>query len=246
MIEQPLVRVAILLGLLLCSLPVTNWFGRTVQTVVLGATGSVTAAVYVYHALVLPGTALHELSHLVSAWLLRVPTGRLSLTPLIDGPGTARFGSVQIAQVDPFRESLIGLAPLLSGVAAIIAVTSGPLGLPDLEMALCDPGSALQALLHAPDVGLWLYLLIAVGNTMLPSRADRRAWLVLPVMVAGLWGVLWLVGGGHVADPTVSWAWRAGEYIAGAMGLTLFVDLMLGGLIHLVMLPFQPANCSSQ
>ncbi|MFO7697948.1 MAG: hypothetical protein R6X16_12440 [Anaerolineae bacterium] len=239
MTGQPLVGAAILLVLLLLAVPVTRWFGRTVQSAVMMVTGSSTAALYVYHAMVLPGTALHELSHLLCAWLLRVPAGGLTLTPVIDGPGSARFGSVQIGRVDPLRESLIGLAPLISGVAMVIAIASQSLGVSPSGESWQGAATAFQSLAQAPDSGVWIYLLAAIGNTMLPSSADRRAWLALLIAALLVVGVLLLMGAGPVPSLVTQWMWRAGSYLAGALGLTLLVDLVVGALIRLLMLPFQ-------
>lgn len=239
MMQQPVVGAAILLGLFVLVVPVTRWFGRTVQTAVMLATGSATAALYVYHALVLPGTALHELSHLLSAWLLRVPVGRLTLIPVMEGPGTARFGSVQIAQVDPLRESLIGLAPLVTGVAVIVAIVSRSLGVAPSVAMWRTPVAAAGGLVSAPDSGVWVYLLAAIGNTMLPSASDRRAWLALAIAAVLAACLLLLLGRGEFPSMVVDWMWRVGGTLAGALGLTLLIDLVLGALIRLSMLPFQ-------
>ncbi|MHB1318643.1 MAG: hypothetical protein ACYCYF_08515 [Anaerolineae bacterium] len=239
--DQPLVGVAALLGLLVLAVPVTRWFGRTVQRAVMLFTGSATAALYVYHALVLPGTALHELSHVLCAWLLRVPVGRLTLFPVIEGPGTARFGSVQIAQVDPWRESLIGLAPLVTGVAAVIAIASRSLGVSPPHALWLSPAAVAGSLAQTPDSFFWVYLLAAIGNTMLPSASDRRAWLALLMVAAALVGALLLLGAGVITSMAVAWSWRVAGYLAGAVGLTLLIDLVLGALIHVTMLPFHRA-----
>jgi hypothetical protein len=238
-VEPSLLAALIPLGLAVLAIPVTRWFGRTVQGAVLSITGSATAALYVYHALVLPGTALHELTHLLCAWILRVPTGRVTLTPVVQSPGAAQFGSVQIAQVDPFRESLVGLAPLVSGVFAVIAIALGPLSLPALNTLLENPASAVMAALQARDSGLWVYLLAAIGNTMLPSAADRRAWLALLLVIVAATALLLLLGGGSIPEPALGWILRGAQFCGVAMALTLLVDVLLGALVRVLMLPFQ-------
>jgi hypothetical protein len=53
-----------------------------------------------------------------------------------------------------------------------------------------------------PDVLLWSYFLLAVSNTMLPSKSDRRAWF--PALIAFLFiylsSVLVVVG-----SPASTW-----------------------------------------
>jgi hypothetical protein len=233
------VSALIPLGLVILAIPATRWFGRSVQGAVLSITGSATAALYVYHALVLPGTALHELSHLFCAWILRVPTGRVTLTPVAQSAGTAQFGSVQIAQVDPVRESLIGLAPLVSGVLALIAIARGPLSLPTLGTLVENPASAVEAALQARDSGLWVYLLAAIGNTMLPSASDRRAWFALLLLAVAVTGLLFLLGGGRIPASAVEWVLRVAQYCGVAMALVLVVDIPLGALFRVLVLPFE-------
>lgn len=72
----------------------------------------------------LPGTAIHELSHLIVAEILRVPTGELSLTPTIakneSGQDEIRAGYLKIGKTDVFRRFLVGIAPLLLGLGALV------------------------------------------------------------------------------------------------------------------------------
>ena len=139
-----------LVAMLVLLVPTTRWFGTRVQRLVLVLTSNPVAAIYVHFFLLLPGTALHELSHWLVAKALGVGTGGLSLRPRAQRGSIIRFGAVQIRQTDALRESLIGLV------------------------------------LQVPDVGLWLYLLVAISNAMLPSASDRRAWRPLSVYFAAL------------------------------------------------------------
>ena len=76
-------------------------------------------AVLIITLILLPGTIIHELSHLVTAFILRVPTGKFSLIPEIEDSGGVLLGHVEIGNSDPFRQSLIGLAPTVIGVILI-------------------------------------------------------------------------------------------------------------------------------
>ena len=239
MTPQPLYSALASLSLGLAVTPITHWFACSVQEAVLRVTGSTEAAVYVYHALVLPGVALHELSHWVAALILRVPTGRVSLVPVPDGNGMARFGSVEIGRVDPLRESLVGLAPLVAGVTAVMAIVSGPLGLGQLPVAWADLATAGRRIFAAKDAALWLYLLTAIGNTMLPSSADRRRWTVLPPVALGAVCLALVAGGGRVPAYAVEWASRGLSYLALALGITAIVDLAAGGVVCLALRCFR-------
>lgn len=74
----------------------------------------------------LPGTAIHELSHLIAAEILRVPTGELSLTPSIEkneeGHEEIRAGYLKIGKTDVFRRFLVGIAPLILGLGGLVTL----------------------------------------------------------------------------------------------------------------------------
>jgi hypothetical protein len=143
-----------------------------------------------YQLLLVPGVALHELSHWIMAKLLFVHTGRFSLfePQTMQHRRVIRLGYVEIAQSDIWRTSLIGLAPLIGGIAVLSALatligidTTGPLQGQQFLTRL--PNSILSAFRN-PLAWVPMYLIFAVSNTMLPSREDRRPW-VLAVMVPG-------------------------------------------------------------
>ncbi|MBN1220358.1 MAG: hypothetical protein JXM69_15635 [Anaerolineae bacterium] len=160
--------------------PLKRWISSHVQGVAFLLTGSQKAAMWFFWVLFLPGTFLHELSHWLTAKLLRVKTGRFSLWPK-QRRGQLQMGAVQVEVADPFRHSLIGLAPLIFGSMAILIIGLGRLELADLGQALSSGdlevmGQALVKILSTPDVWLWLYLIFAISNAMLPSASDREAW----------------------------------------------------------------------
>lgn len=114
--------------------------------------------------LFLPGTIVHELSHLLVAGILMVPVGEIDLLPEVEGE-QVKLGSVQIGHTDPFRRMLIGVAPLILGLSAIIG------------MIYFNKDS----LLHFSP--LWLsaliiYLLFQITNTMFSSKKDLEGALV--------------------------------------------------------------------
>ena len=144
-------------------------------------TGSPQVAMWFFWVLFLPGTFLHEISHWVTAKLLVVKTGRFSVWPQVKKRGELQMGSLQVEVADPFRHSLIGLAPLIFGSIAVLLIGLGRLELGqvgeafstgDLEVVL----DMIARILTVPDVWLWVYLIFAISNAMLPSPSDRQAW----------------------------------------------------------------------
>jgi hypothetical protein len=192
-------------------------------------------ALVLYFVLVLPGIVVHELSHWLVAKLLRVRVSRLSLGPVRRGRGSrVSLGSVRVANVDPLRASLIGLAPLLGGTAVILFIGYWVLDIGDLGQAFAGRGvegllAGIRQLGRVPDFWLWLYFIFAVSNAMLPSESDMEA--VRPVLIfLGITMLVVLIATGVPALPP-----DAGEraialagYLAWAFGLTLAVDAVFG------------------
>ncbi|MEJ2759687.1 MAG: hypothetical protein P8046_14500 [Anaerolineales bacterium] len=191
------------------------WFGLTlavlawlqprlhteIQRIFLLITRSPKTAILLFALVFLPGVFLHELSHFLTAKLLRVPTGRFSVFPRELGNQRLQMGFVEVAVSDPVRESLIGAAPLLTGSAFVAYVGFSRLEVNTLvssaQLGLGEVIPAFFALFHQPDVWLWLYLALTVSSTMFPSASDRRPWLKVAIGLAIILGVLLVLGAGY-------------------------------------------------
>lgn len=174
---------------------------REIQVIILILTRSKALTIGLFSIIFLPGVVLHELSHYLMAKLLHVRTGRISLIPKPMPGGKLQMGYVETEATDVFRDSLIGLAPLLAGSIFVSYTGINQLRL-DVLWDVWQAGSmslfyqALQAIPTVKDFYLWLYLIFAVSSTMLPSEADSRAWLPLGIWVAGLLGLAVFAGAG--------------------------------------------------
>lgn len=193
-----LVFFAISLGLFWV---VQRWLHRELQAVFLLLTRHPSAAIGIFSLLFFPGVFLHETSHFIMARLLRVRTGKFSLIPQTTPQGTLRLGYVETARADWLRDTLIGMAPLLSGVAVTAWLGLDRLELLPVGAALLNSDwQALPGLLAqvagAPDFWLWFYLAITISSTMLPSAADRQAWLPLGLVLLVLLGLAVAAGAG--------------------------------------------------
>lgn len=210
---------------------------RHLQGMVLLLGGGEQAAVLALFVLLFPGIVLHELSHWLVARLLGVRTGPISIGLERKRGGLVCFGSVQIGRADAVRESLIGLAPLLVGTCLVLLVAHLGLGLrPDPSLPLSAWPARLLDSLAAPDAWLWVYLLFALANAMLPSVSDRRAWGTVALYLALMLALAYLL----VGIPRISADWlRRGTdlltYLAFAFSLTTLLD----GVVLLVLLLLQ-------
>jgi hypothetical protein len=224
------------LWLLLAFLPLLfleRWIHRHLQGVWLLLFRSEELALIVYSLILLPGVFLHEASHWLMATLLGVRAVGFSLVPTTMPDGTLRLGYVETERMDFVRETLVGAAPLIVGTGVVLWISYGRLNLGPVAVALGQGDvlalwQAWQAVMLAPDAGLWLYLTFAVSNSMLPSASDRRAWPVLALAVALVGGLLFYAGFGPslinaLAQP-VDAALRA---LAFAFSVTVGLNLLL-------------------
>jgi len=120
-----------------------------------------------------------------------VRTGQTSLIPKTLPNGRLQMGYVETVQTDFIRDSLIGIAPLVSGSLFIAYAGMNRLGLDTLLDVLANGQVGLfwKGLVLLPQVNdffLWFYLAFAVSSTMMPSESDRHAWLPLGLWTTGL------------------------------------------------------------
>lgn len=227
------------LGTLILLVLVQRWVHKHLHGAAYLITGQADMALLLYSLPLLPGVALHELSHALMAALLGVKTANLTLIPRRQADGHVRLGSVQVERVDAVRSSLIGLAPLLAGSVAIVLIIRYAFGVDTLADAVQrgDVGvllASLGGLLRAPDAWLWLYLLFSIANAMMPSPSDRETWppvilfslLLFSLAVAFGWNSA-IEGVGVVVDQIMRW-------LAAAFTITLIVDIPFVVVIFLI------------
>jgi hypothetical protein len=146
------------------------------------------------------------------------------------------MGAVRIGATDPFRESLIGFAPLLTGTCAVLYVASRRLGVEILSPpVISELPARVTQYLSARDAGVWIYLIFAISNAMLPSGSDRRPWGSL-LLYAGVIALLFYFVGGvtRVPEEMVGLGLALVRYLSWAFGLTLVVDLLVMLMLLLV------------
>lgn len=174
---------------------------REIQAVLILLTRNVQLTIGLFSFLFFPGVFLHELSHFLMAKILRVRTGKISLIPRTLPDGRLQMGYVETVSTDIVRDSLIGLAPLITGTLFVAYAGMYRLQLQTLwdvlrngQMELFWMG--LRLLPAAQDFYLWFYLTFAISSTMMPSESDRHAWLPLGLWAAALLALAIFSGAG--------------------------------------------------
>ncbi len=230
--------VAALLALLLAK----RWVTSRLAELSWRWAGDQDLALLLYFVIVLPGVVIHELSHWLMARVLGVRVSKLSLGPRRQGRSRrVSLGSVRVGKVDPVRASLIGLAPLLGGTAAILLIGYLVLDVAQVVELLAGRGvggffEALGELLSVPDSWLWLYLIFGISNAMLPSESDMASVRPVLIFLTLLTATVLIVGGIPSVPPDiVRWVNTVAGYLATAFGLTLVVDLMFMIVVSLLL-----------
>jgi hypothetical protein len=198
----PWLGLAVTLVLLLV---IERWIHRHLQGTMLLLVGDREIAVVLYALPLMPGIVLHEFSHALTARLLGVRAGRISIGPRL-ADKRIQLGFVPVEKTDFVRASLIGLAPLLAGTAVILLIGYSVFDIGVMRQGFVNGDWAgvaisLAETLKAPDVWLWLYLIFAVSNTMLPSESDREAWMPILLFMVLVAVLAWFAGlGPRIVD----------------------------------------------
>ena len=210
---------------------------REIQFVFYLITRNKPLTIALFSMLFFPGVFLHELSHFLMAKVLGVRTGRFSLLPRSLDTGHLQLGYVETEQTDILRDSLIGLAPIITGILFVAYAGVVQLRLDALWNVLRNGQvelfwMGLGLLPSVPDFFLWFYLTFAISSTMLPSESDRHAWLPLGLLIGALLAIAILAGAG-------TWMLENLAPVFDPLLRTVALLFALSNIVHIVLLiPF--------
>lgn len=192
-------------------------------------------------ALLFPGTVIHELSHLFTAEVLGVPTGKLTLVPeglttQKDDVGEIRTGSVSIAKTGPFRRAAIGIAPVIVGLGALSLLAYF---LPTTWGAFLASPAPFFEKGETYGLVLIIYLLFAVSNSLFASPEDLAGFWPLAITVGLLAGALWVAGfrlelAGKALEVGIALSDGLFQSLALVLALNILLLLIMHGLLILM------------
>lgn len=204
------------------------------QAIFLLFTKRIDLSILLFSIVFLPGVLLHEISHFLTAKLLRVPTGRFSILPRPLPEGKLQLGYVETYKTDVFRDALIGIAPLLTGMTVIALISYFQFEIipstDTIKIASMNINmDTFFRVYNQSDFWLWFYFIFVISSTMYPSASDRRSWLPMFVLLFVILLVFILLGAGP---------WMVDVLIPGFNQLLLGLSIILGisALIHVVLL----------
>jgi hypothetical protein len=236
---SPLLNTTFQLGIVLLLLIwADRWLHRNLQGLMYLITEDKDISLWLYAIALLPGVALHEVSHAFMAGVLGVKIGKVSILPRRVNQ-RVQLGYVPIANTDFVRASLVGFAPLLLGGTVSVVIGHTIFSTPEVMAALTAGNwlgglQGLRDVLREPDFWLWAYLVFAIGNTMLPSRSDIHALPFLVILLALLGAGIVYIGGKVVLLQGVGQVLGLAQKWLVLLGAsTLLVDVPFFALIFL-------------
>jgi hypothetical protein len=202
------------------------------QLAVYYATGSLDLATLAIFLLLLPGVFIHELSHWLAARLLGLRTSRFRVWPKRHKDRIG-LGSVSVQRGGTWRDSAVGMAPLVTG-SLLLALVGAAVFQADFMLNQLAQGRLLDTLgaffdaLAKPDGAVWAYLLFVIGNSMMPSRSDRQPLRLLLIYLAFA-ALIYLVVGLPI-DPITAllgWLIPAIQLLVGALLFVIILDVFV-------------------
>ncbi len=206
-----------------------------IQSVLFLITRHLDLTLAIFSILFLPGVLLHELSHYLMAYLLRVPVGRISIIPQSLPDGRLRMGYVETAATDFLRDALIGAAPLITGSLFVAYVGLVHLNFASFwqQFSSAEISSSFPIFFQVtnqPDFWIWFYVIFVVSSTMFPSASDRRGWSPILLMVSVLLTLLLFSGAGP-------WLWdHLGSTLMSIVHVLALI-FILSSFVHMILLP---------
>jgi hypothetical protein len=212
------------------------WFSTQLslrtQFVVYYATGSVDLATVAIFLLLLPGVFVHELSHWLAARLLGLRTSKFRVWPTRHKDRIG-LGSVSVQRGGTWRDSAVGMAPLLAG-SVLLTLAGAAVFQSDRMLAQLAQGRLLDTLgaffdaLAQPDGAIWAYALFVIGNSMMPSRSDRQP--LRPLLIYVAFAALIYIVVGLPIDPITAllgWLIPAIQLLVGALLFVIILDVFV-------------------
>lgn len=180
----------ILLALLFLLFVLARLLTKTLYRLFFLLSNNRKASIHLLAYFLIPGTLVHEISHLLIAGILGVRTGELSIIPQIEEK-EVKTGTLKIAKVDPFRRTLIGLAPTLVGSGLIVFISLFLLKLETLNL------KTILELSHSPLNFLFFYLVTTIALSMFSSRKDLEA-VFIPLFILACLSIAFYLSGWQI------------------------------------------------
>lgn len=194
-----------------------------------------------YYTFFLPGVVLYEVTYWLVAGILDVRADRAISWPEKQGIGELRLNFVKLHKsAGAVKVGIISLAPLVAGILAVWHIAANIINVGGFINAMssgrpADLSVAIGKLTSAPDFWLWVYIIFAISNTMLPDYKALRGLRVVGVILVVAAVGLFLIGiGDEVVSQTLTGPVAGAlNTLAGIFAVMIAVNLVMTGLLGL-------------
>lgn len=235
---------SLLIWVLIClgvELLLQSWIRQHLFAMSYQLTSNPGCALRLFGFLMLPGTFLHESSHIAAALLLGSHVSGTSLIPRYAEGESIELGSVIAKDVGSFRNSIISIAPTIVGIGIVLLVGWLVFDFPGVAAAV-EAGTWDQAIqyLTSPFGIVWgwigAYILVIVSVNMLPSSVDIQSaggLIILLVIPFVALAILYLTD-----SPAVGTVIEVTNSILGWLGFVLTFTIFLSVPIFFILKAF--------
>lgn len=130
--------------------------------------------VFIVGLLFMPGTFIHELSHAITAIFLGAKLKSFSIWPKFEN-NTIKLGYAEVTKLDTFRNTLIGISPLIFGIIINYFL---------IEMFI---GASLNLKF------LYFYFIFQISNSMFLSESDVKELKYLSLILIIIFSILYIL-----------------------------------------------------
>ncbi len=149
-------------------------------------------ATVLYYLILLPGVFLHEFTQWLVAGAFKLKLGKVRVWPRPQADGALRLDFVRLSRnTGRAARAVVEITPFIAGIGIVLFISRSVFNVAGLSAALSSGElsiiqTELGRLFATPDFWLWLYLLFAIGNAMLPTPAEEQNW---PLKAAAFTGI---------------------------------------------------------
>jgi hypothetical protein len=160
------------------------------------------------------------------ALILRVKAHDIHIFPRIEEDGKVKAGQVIISQTDPFRHTIIGVAPMIVGITGLFFI--GEYFFPQLSRII--PAGIQFEFTWKTLVGI--YLVFELTTTLFSSRRDLdSAIIVIPILLILALG-LYFAGVRISLEATLL---ESFSIFISKVNTMLILGLIVQGIVYLVL-----------
>jgi hypothetical protein len=194
-----------------------------------------------YYTFLMPGVVLHEISLWFMAGIMNVRAERAIQWPEAQEIAELRLNFIKLSKnAPPLKVAIISIMPLIAGLGVVWFIANNVLniqGFLDILSSgqLEDVGAAVNLLTSTPDFWLWVYLLFAISNTMMPRFENLRGGRIILIIIAVILVALFVLGVGDDVVVSASAALNNGASIlAGAFAVIIGFNLVMVAILGTV------------